>query len=127
MKKLLLLILLGITVSAYGQTIKTDAGRRVAGIDTEIAVLQSQIAKASDARQRLLATYSSTYPPAVAVEAQLVELRQAMRALETEKKSWANKKPARPLPNTNVELLRILALQNERIIDLLEKLIKRSP
>lgn len=114
-------------MTVYGQTIKTETGRRVAAIDTEIAAIQSRIDQALEVRRGLLERFTPDHRNVKAVDERLAELRTAMLVLETQKKALAGKEFARTLPNSNIELLKIIALQNERIIDLLEQLVKRSP
>lgn len=112
-------------MSTYAQTVKTEAARRIGDIDTQIAALELRISQAAEQRKTLLEKYTAEYKDVVAVEVQLTIYRAQVAALEAEKKLLARKEFVRTLPNTNIELLKIIAMQNERIIDLLETLAKR--
>lgn len=114
-------------ICVSGQTVKTEASRKIVDIDVEIARLQFQISEVKENRDKLLVRYTSDYKDVRVLDAQLSELQTQLLALETEKKTLATKELAQKLPNSQIELLKVIALQNERIIALLEQLVKRSP
>ena len=113
-----------LSLATHAQSIKTEDGRRVAAIDEKISAVQSKIDEAQKKIDELLVRYTPEYKEIVAIKAVIADLQQAVLKLETEKKVLATKELVRKLPNTDVELLKVIVLQNERIITLLEELVK---
>ena len=113
-------------VSANAQIIKTDDGRRIRDFEISIQSVQSKIDDASKRLEELSIKYSPEYRGVIAIKELITELQQQKASLEAAKTTFiATHVLTKHLPNTNVELLKVIAVQNERIIDLLEQLVRR--
>jgi hypothetical protein len=108
------------------QTVKTEPARRLAVVESEINSIQSQIENVSKVLERSKVRYTEQHPDVRAAEAVLAELHVSLLKLETERKKLNIKELVRSLPKTDVELLKVIVLQNERILDLLEQLALKS-
>ena len=114
-----------LSIAAHAQTIKTEAGRRMSAIEIETTTVQSRIDKITNLIKKLGIEFTSESPEIIEAKEVLAEWQKLLLKLESEKKSLATKEFIKRLPNTNVELLKVIALQNERIIDLLEQIVRR--
>ncbi len=122
----LLVIVFCFCVVGHSQIIKTEAGRRLTVVETKIAILQAEIDQKTQRRQELLVMFTTEHLSVKKVDAELAELNDTLRKLESEKKELKDKGQLIKLPNTNVELLKVIALQNEQIIELLQQLARQS-
>lgn len=117
MKYLAILItILVLGISAYTQTIKTEAAYKITALDTKIAKVQTLIEQVNNSIKLLSDKYTPGYKEIVAAKAQLAELEGIRLKLEAEKALLATQPLVMKLPNTNVELLKVIALQNENWI-----------
>lgn len=118
----IILLLLAGTVSA--QTLKTEAGKRLKEIEPLIVQSETQIKAKEVALKGLLAKYSSEYFEVKATEAEISKLNEILLSLQSEKKQLLAQKLIKDLPNNQIELLKLIIIQNEKIIELLEKSLK---
>lgn len=132
MKNLFLLVILSVLFVGFAsaQTIKTVEARQLEDVDTRI----KQTQKEADQTAALLETatnkysdeYREQFPALVKIKNDLKVLNERLTSLFAERKRLAEKKLTMPLPNNQIELLKILILQNERLLDLLNNQIPKN-
>jgi septal ring factor EnvC (AmiA/AmiB activator) len=108
--------------AANGQTIKTDAGKQLDVVENRIKYYQREIDETSKSLDEAKTKLSPEHPFVMALQKNLTELRQTLVTQETEKKGLLTQELVKTLPNSQVELLKMIILQNEKIIGLLEQL-----
>lgn len=104
-----------------GQTLKTDEGRRLKIVERQVVILESELSNKNAELKVLLKKYSPDYFGVHAVKESIEIIEKSLASYYAEKKELLTKKLVVTLPNTQTELLKILILQNEKIIELLEK------
>ena len=124
MKKTFLLaaVLFLCAIGAGAQTIKTTDGKKLDEVKKQIENTQTKLSEIEEERKKLLITYSSEYPKVKQLNAQIDVLKGVLAGLIQTRNELERKVLVKTLPNNNVELLKIIIEQNERIIELLEKL-----
>ena len=123
MKKYLVLVFaLFLASVSQAQTVKTTEGKRLAELEKEIAAISAERDAASNNLAELLVKYSTEHIKVKELKAQLEKLNETLLPLELERKGLLKKQLVTNLPNNNIELLKMIVIQNERIIELLENL-----
>ena len=107
--------------AANGQ-LKTEAGKRFDLVENSIKNTQLVIDDTSKSLDEARTKYPPEHPLVMMLQKKLTELRQTLVTLETEKKGLLTKELVKTLPNSQVELLKMIILQNDKIIGLLEQL-----
>ena len=107
---------------ASAQTIKSEEGHRMFRLEKRIAAVQAVVNALKEKREGLLEKYSPEYREVVAVDSSLAELNAIIAKLEAARRELSKKPLTIALPSNEVALLKMLLLQNERIIELLEGL-----
>jgi len=105
---------------ALGQSIKTDEAKRLEIVENLIADAETTLEESNKALEKLRGTYSSEYPKVKEYETKIKGLKENLGRLYEERKKLLTKQMIRNLPNNQIELLKIIIQQNERIIELLE-------
>ncbi|HRH40386.1 MAG TPA: hypothetical protein PKY82_01990 [Pyrinomonadaceae bacterium] len=125
--KLKLVIAIFVTLIFVGfssaQTIKTDEARQLKRLEKQISYYEGLLDSAKDRLSRMNSDVSSTYTEADKnnVKEQISSLEKNLGTYYQERKTLLTKEMTRTLPNTQIELLKLIILQNEKIIDLLEE------
>lgn len=124
----LILMILFLSLAALAQSTQTDDIKKLSEVEKQIAQTQTEIKETEKQRTWLLMKFTAESPNVKQVEADLVLLKKILVDLEFEKTELLSKIPKSELskidtlPNDNTELLKIIIRQNQRIIELLEKL-----
>lgn len=123
MRKYLLFVtfLIVLTNITSAQTIKTFAGEQVQILDERIAEIQQTITDKKDRRRSLEKRYSSEYIEVKQINSEIEKLEISLQNITEERENLSKQKLTKPLPNNQIELLKIIIQQNQRIIELLEK------
>lgn len=106
------------------QTVKTAEARKLDDLEKLIVQKEKEIESEQAFLAELSAKYSPEYFKVMQTKAKITVLQKALAALYDERKLLLTKELVRKLPNNQIELLKIIIEQNERIIYLLEKLQK---
>lgn len=123
MKKYLVLVFVLFLASvSQAQTIKTTEGKRLAELEKQIAAISAERDAASKNAAELLVKYSADYFKVKELKTKIDKLNEVLLPLELERKELIKKKLIANLPNNQIELLKMIVIQNERIIELLENL-----
>jgi len=112
---------------ASAQSIKTDEARKLKQVEALIIKTETALKEADESLKKLQVSYSEEYPKIKQIKLEIAALDEALVKLYAERKELQSKQMVRNLPNNQIELLKILIQQNERIIDLLETSQKQSP
>jgi uncharacterized lipoprotein YajG len=107
MKALVLFLFLFLAVAASAQTIQTAEGRRMTAINTKIQRLTVAIEKLEARRKELLTEYTEESFTVRTVDAELAAVRKAMMPQQAERKVQLEQPLIRPLPKTQLELLKL--------------------
>lgn len=110
---------------ANAQTKKPDDEQRLKTVEAEIIQLEQEIKLVSADLSALLVKYTREYPAARKIQSELTTLEEKLFALNLEKKNLLQKEFARTLPNNDILLLKMIVIQNEKIIELLKKMVNR--
>ena len=95
-------------------------------LEKRIAAVQAVVNALKEKREGLLEKYSPEYREVVAVDDSLAEFNAAIAKLEAARRELSKKPLTIALPSNEVALLKMLLLQNERIIELLEGLSSKK-
>ena len=114
----LFLCLLFMAVTVFGQS-QTN---RLAEIKNQIDKIESQIKEKEAKIVDLQARYTDEYQPIKQLKSEIVVLSLMLVPLKDEQLRMLVLEGNAPLPNNQIELLKILIIQNEKIINLLQKL-----
>ncbi|MCU0240524.1 MAG: hypothetical protein MUC29_13875 [Pyrinomonadaceae bacterium] len=112
------------TFVASAQSIKTDEARQLKKLEKTIRIYEIQFESAKNELDRKSSReYSGVYSESdrQSVRNTISEYEKKLAELYLQRKQLLAKQMTRTLPNTQIELLKLLILQNEKIIDLLEE------
>lgn len=109
-------------VSASAQIPNKNAVR-LKTVEKLIAQIENLIKNEEDGMTVLLVKYNADSPEIKTKQNRINSLQKNLAHLEIEKKKLLDSKLTDTLSNNQIELLKILIVQNSRIIDLLEKLV----
>ena len=125
MKKIIpfLLLLFAGSFAINAQIVKTPAARELAHTETLITSMQKEVVEAQKLHDELLQKYSPEYVRVKQLEERLVGLNQMKSVIEERRKVLRTQPLKVAIPTTDQGLLRILVMQNEQVIDLLERLV----
>ena len=132
MKNLFLLVILIVISAGFtsAQTIKTVEARQLEDIDTRIKQTQKEADQTATLLEAVTKKYSDEYretvPALVKIKNEYKVLNERLTSLFAERKRLAEKKLTMALPNNQIDLLKILILQNERLLDLLNNQIPKN-
>ena len=123
----ILLLVFVFTVSASAQSVKTDDGKHLKEVESLIIQTEKQIKEKDIYLSDLLVKFTSDFIRVKEVRSEISKLNEQLTSLNLEKKELISKQLIKTLPNSQIELLKIIIVQNDKIIDLLEKLQKPFP
>lgn len=118
----ILLLIFAFAVCVCGQ-VKTETGKRLDEVDKQIKSLESRVSETEKEITVLQEKYSDDYVGIKNKRFELSKLQSNLLSLQTERKSLLQTKLTTSLPNNQVELLKMIVTQNEKIIELLQSLI----
>ena len=116
--KILLFICL-FSAFSFAQTIKTPDARRLEAVEIEIAKTQKQFDVADKKLRELLVIYTEDHPTVKSQKDVVAAITAKLTPLTVARTNLLLKSLKTELPNTQIELMKILIMQNERILDLL--------
>ncbi len=124
----LLFIILGLffVSLAPAQTIKTSDARKLEDVETSIIQTQKQIDEVTSALNAVLVKYTEDRPEVKKIRDRVERLNEHLTTLNVERVRLMAQKLTMPLPTNQIELLKILILQNERILDLLNTRLTKN-
>jgi len=128
MKKLFVLafiVIIGLVGVSNAQSIKTAEAIRLEVVEKLIKDSEKQHQNFESEKAELLSKYSPEYIKVKQVQEKINTLNQTLITLNLEKKQLLSKKLVENLPKDNIALLQMIVIQNEKIIDLLEKLVNK--
>lgn len=124
---LFMLLLLLANVSHAQNTVKTATARDL----TLLNVLIERASKIAELDGEDLAAlrkrYSDEYPDVKTQKEKYEASLQRVSALQARKQGLLSKPQTQPMPTTDTALLRQIVIQNERVLDLLERLVWTTP
>ena len=122
MQKLLGIIFVLMMAAIIQAQIKTTDGKRLEEVEKQIVATEERIKLVEAQLTELRKRYNDEWKDNQTVIAELNTLNGVLLKLNLEKKQLLNKQFVKTLPNNQIELLKMIVIQNERIIELLEKL-----
>lgn len=121
-----LCLVLAFSLSISAQTVPSKSGKELKDIDAQITTVESQIKTQLAKKAQLLIRYSEDYKGIVEINAAISKLNEILSALQLKRRQLLEMKLIEELPNNNIQLLKMIIVQNERIIELLEKFLYTS-
>jgi len=109
------------------QSVKTDEVRQLTELSKEITIAEKQVIDVGAEIAALLIQFTPEYSGVVSKKERLKELNGVLAALKSEKDALLRQAQIKALPTTAPALLKLIVMQNERIIDLLERLVSSNP
>ena len=119
-------ILVLFSVGTNAQTVKTQDGYRLNDVEKQIKETRNNISETNKNLNNLLKEYSEGAPEIKATQTKISELNKSLTDLIKERDDLLKKVLSKPIPNNDTELLKLIAQQNERIIELLERLVNKN-
>lgn len=127
MRKLFLFtfVILILSVCVKAQTTPDEIRQRLKDIDVEVSKLENEIKAAKSDLSKLLVKYTNEYSEVKKLQNDVKALENRLIELNFEKKNLMQKEFIRMLPNNEIQLLKMIVIQNQKIIELLENIARR--
>lgn len=122
----LFLFVLMMAFAVNAQTIKTAEGKQLDKIEKQISQIDTQIDRLEKESADLASKYSSDYYKIKQIEEKINALNEILLPLNVKKAELLKKRLTEILPNNQIELLKKIIIQNDQIIELLEKLVLKK-
>lgn len=123
MQKIFIIIgILFLTALATNAQVKTSDAKRLETVEAQIIKLESERQTTQIKLDQLRTRYNDDWKENQALIAQIAKIDESLVPLYLEKKALLKKELIKKLPNNDTELLKMIIIQNERIIELLEKM-----
>lgn len=118
---LIVLIVLLLTFAATAQK-RISKNEDLKNLNIEITKLEQNIAEKKAQKTALEVKFTAEDSKIRDIESELKQLTLRLYSLNEQKRQILVKERAKNLPTSQTELLKLIVLQNDRIIELLEKL-----
>lgn len=105
------------------QDLKTDEGKRLKEVESRIFKIPVEMREIEAEISKLLVNFRPEYIEVVKRKVELAKLNEILIGLNLERKELLTKQLVKTLPNNDTALLKLIVMQNEKIIDLLVKLV----